>query len=149
MNKASNQEDGGDRLCRGPSHLPMDFQLVLLRGGRYMSMGELLTVVKWLAEASFLRLLWLQVVRKDGGRLFPEPTPASAYGCHLYLHLSLPRHGSSPRCLCTPSHTLDELHHFSGRGYSQSIGSRLCGELAGGHLPGREPRKSASGVPAE
>lgn len=42
--------------------------------------------------------------------------------------------------------TLDELQRFSGRGYSQSVGFRLCGELAGGHLSGREPRKSTSGV---
>lgn len=66
MNKASNQEDGGDRLCGGPSHTPMDSQLILWSGGWYMPMGGLLVVVKWLAEASFLRLLWLQVVvRKD------------------------------------------------------------------------------------
>ncbi|EGW07358.1 hypothetical protein I79_010004 [Cricetulus griseus] len=47
------------------------------------------------------------------------------------------------------SHTLDELQHISGRGCSQSVGFRLCGELAGGHLPGKKPRKSASGVPTE
>lgn len=103
--------------CAGsPSHLPVDSQLILLSGGRYMPMGGLLVVVKWLAEASFLRLLWLQVViRQDRGRLFPEPVPASAYGCHLYLHLSLPRHGSSPDVFVPLSHTLDELQHFSGR----------------------------------
>lgn len=38
---------------------------------------------------------------QKGLRIFPEPRPASVYGCHLYLRLSLPRHGSSPRCLCS------------------------------------------------
>lgn len=59
--------------CAGsPSHLPVDSQLILLSGGQYVPMGGLLVVVKWLAEASFLRLLWLQVViRQDRGRLFP------------------------------------------------------------------------------
>lgn len=36
---------------------------------------------------------------QEGLRIFPEPRPAPAYRCHLYLHLSLPRHGSGPRCL--------------------------------------------------
>ena len=49
-----------------PSHLPVGSQLILLSGDWYMPMGGLLVVVKWLAEASFLRLLWLQVViRQD------------------------------------------------------------------------------------
>lgn len=68
MNKASNQEDEGDRLCGRLSHLRMrmDSQPAQLSSGWHMPVGGLLVVVKWLAETSFLRLLWLQVVvRKD------------------------------------------------------------------------------------
>lgn len=115
-----------------------------------MPMGGLLIVVKWLVEASFLRLLWLQVViRQDRGRIFPEPEPASAYGCHLYLHLSLPRHSSSPGCLCTLSPTPWMSSNISQEGIFPSTGFRLCGGLVGVYLPGRGPRKSASGVPTE
>lgn len=47
---------------QGLSHLLMDSQPILPGGGRYLPMGGLLIVVEWLAETSFPRSLWLQVV---------------------------------------------------------------------------------------
>lgn len=50
MNKASNQEDEGDRLCGA---FPICAETPsLLSGGWYTPMGRLLIVVKWLAETS-------------------------------------------------------------------------------------------------
>lgn len=83
---------------------------------------------------------------KKGLRIFPEPRPASVYGCHLYLRLSLPRHGSSPRCLCSSlkpwiGSNISLEGDISGVWASGSVVNLLVGTCLGGSL-----RKSASGV---
>lgn len=76
---------------------------------------------------------------QKGLRIFPEPKPASATNrCHLHLHLSLPRHGSSPRCLCTslkPWVSSD----ISLEGDAPGVWASGCVvNLLVGHLPRRE-----------
>lgn len=78
---------------------------------------------------------------QKGLRIFPEPRPASAKRCHLYLHLSLPRHGSSPRCLCTslkPWMSSD----ISLEGDVPGVCASGCVvNLLVGHLPRRESQE--------
>lgn len=78
---------------------------------------------------------------EKGLRIFPEPKPASANTCHLHLHLSLPRHGSSPRCLCTslkPWMSSD----ISLEGDAPGVWASGCVvNLLVGHLPRRESQE--------
>lgn len=135
MDKASNQEDGGDRLCgalpicpwapRPPCSVMAD-TLCLRIGCSWWENGVL--------RPRFWGYLWLQVVVwKDLSRvqtclcLWMSPLPASV----------TPRLGSCPRCLCAPQ-ILDELQCFLRWRPPQTVGFRLCGKLAGGCLLGRE-----------